>query len=56
MLPSRYCDFLEELVGEDGIKTLDLYLRATCRGLVLLVLVAFVVDVHITMYSLILTR
>ena len=29
--PPRYCDFLEELVVEDGIKTLDLHLRTTCR-------------------------
>ena len=31
MSPPRYCDFLEELVVDDGIKTLDLYVRATCR-------------------------
>ena len=30
--PPRYCDFLEEeLVVDDGIRTLDLHLRATCR-------------------------
>ena len=29
--PPRYCDFLEELVVDDGIKILDLHLRATCR-------------------------
>ena len=30
--PPRYCDFLEEeLVVDDGVKTLDLHLRATCR-------------------------
>ena len=30
--PPRYCDFVEEeLVVNDGIKTLDLHLRATCR-------------------------
>ena len=30
--PPRFCDFLEEeLVVDDGIKTLDLHLRATCR-------------------------
>ena len=29
--PPRYCDSLEELVVDDGIKTLDLHLRATCR-------------------------
>ena len=28
----RYCDFLEELVVDDGIKTLGLHLRATWRG------------------------
>ena len=27
----RYCDCLEELVVDDGIKTLAIYLRATCR-------------------------
>ena len=31
MLPPRYCDFPEEeLVVDDGIKTLDLHLCATC--------------------------
>ena len=30
--PARYCDSLEEFVVDDGIKTLDLHLRATCRG------------------------
>ena len=30
--PPRYCDFLEEeLAVDDGIKTLDLHLRATYR-------------------------
>ena len=30
--PPKHCDFLEEeLVVDDGIKTLDLHLRATCR-------------------------
>ena len=32
MSPPRYCDFLEEeLVVDDGIKTLDLHLRAIFR-------------------------
>ena len=32
MSPPRYCDFLEEeLVVDNEIETLDLYLRATCR-------------------------
>ena len=31
MSPPRYCDFPEELVEDDGIKTLGLHLRATCR-------------------------
>ena len=32
LMPSpRYCDFLEELVVDDGIKILGLHLRATCR-------------------------
>ena len=29
--PPRYCDFLEELVVDYGIITLDLHLCATCR-------------------------
>ena len=29
--PPRYCEFPEELVVDGGRKTLDLYLRATCR-------------------------
>ena len=32
MSPPRYYDFLEESVVDDGIKTLGLHLRATCRG------------------------
>ena len=28
--PPRYCDFPEELVADDGIKTLGPHLRATC--------------------------
>ena len=35
--PPRFCDFLEELVGGDGVKTLGLHLRASCRGAVLLI-------------------
>ena len=35
--PPRYCNFLEGLVVDDGIKTLGLHLHATCRGVVLLV-------------------
>ena len=35
--PPRFCDFLEELVVGDGVKTLVLHLRATCRGVVLLI-------------------
>ena len=30
---SRYCNFLGELVVDDGIKTLGLHLCATCREL-----------------------
>ena len=30
MSPTRYCDFLEEVVVDDGIITLDLHLFATC--------------------------
>ena len=29
----KYCDFLEELVVDDGIKTLGLHVYATCREL-----------------------
>ena len=29
--PPRYCNFLEDLVVDDGIKTLGLHLCATCR-------------------------
>ena len=35
--PPRFCDFLEELVVGDRVKTLGLHLRATCRGVVLLI-------------------
>ena len=35
--PPRFYDFLEELVVGDGVKTLGLHLRATCRGAVLLI-------------------
>ena len=35
--PPRYCGFLEGLVVDDGIKPLGLHLRATCRGVVLLI-------------------
>ena len=31
MSPLQVCDFLKELVVDDAIITLDLYLRATCR-------------------------
>ena len=31
MSPPRYCDFLEELVVDDGTITLGLHLWATCR-------------------------
>ena len=31
MSPPQVCDFLEELVVDDRIITLDLHLRATCR-------------------------
>ena len=58
MSPPRYCDFLEELVVDDGIKTLRLHLRATRRGRCCSFSVAFILDLHVTMYtgSLILTR
>ena len=35
--PPRFCDFLEELVVGDGVKTLGLHLSATCMGVMLLV-------------------
>ena len=35
--PPRFCDFLEELVVGNGVKTLGLDLCATCRGVVLLI-------------------
>ena len=35
--PPRFCDFLEDLVVGDGVKTLGLHLSATCRGVVLLI-------------------
>ena len=35
--PPRFCDFLEELVVGDGVETLGLHLRATCRSVVLLI-------------------
>ena len=31
--PSRYCELPDELVVDDGIKTLGLHLCATCRKL-----------------------
>ena len=36
--PPIFCDFLGDLVVGDGVKTLGLHLRATCRGVVLLIL------------------
>ena len=35
--PPDFCDFLEELVVGDGVKTLGLHLSATCMGVMLLV-------------------
>ena len=54
----RVCDFLEELVVGDGVKPLGLHLRATCRGVVLLIFGSIYLRSHITVYtdSLILSR
>ena len=56
--PPRFCDFLEELVVGDGVKTLGLHLRATCRGVVLLIFVSVYFRSYIIVYtdSLILPR
>ena len=50
MLPPRFCDFLEELVVGDGVKTLGLHLRATCRGVVLLIFGSISIRSYITVY------
>ena len=56
--PPRFCDFLEELVVGDGVKTLGLHLRATCRGVVLLIFGSVYFRSYIIVYtdSLILPR
>ena len=47
----RFCDFLEELVVGDGVKTLGLHLHATCRGVVLLIFGSIYIRSYITVYS-----
>ena len=56
--PSSFCDFLEKLVVGDGVKTLGLYLRATCRSVVLLIFGSVCFRSYIIVYtdSLILLR
>ena len=56
--PPRFCDFLEELVVGDGVKTLGLHLRATCMGVMLLVFGSVYFRSYIIVYtdSLILPR
>ena len=56
--PPRYCDIIEKLVVDDGIKTLDLHLCATCMVEVLLIFIASILGLHFTVYagSLILSR
>ena len=56
--PPRFCDLLEELVVGDGVKTLDLHVRATCGGVVLLIFGSICFKSYITVYtdSLILPR
>ena len=52
MLPPPDIDFIEEeLVGDDGIKTLDLYLRATCRIRSAAYLIAFILGLHVIVYT-----
>ena len=56
--PPRFCDFLEEVVVGDGVKTLGLHLRPTCRGVVLLIFGCIYIRSYIIVYtdSLILPR
>ena len=56
--PPRFCDFLEDLVVGDGVKTLGLHLRATCRGAVLIIFGSIYFRSYIIVYtdSLILPR
>ena len=56
--PPGFFDFLEELVVGGGVKTLGLHLRATCRGVVLLIFGCIYVRSYIIVYtdSLILPR
>ena len=56
--PPGFCDFLEELVVGGGVKTLGLHLRATCRGVVLLIFESIYLRSYIIVYtnSLILPR
>ena len=56
--PPGFCDFLEKLVVGDGVKTLGLHLRATCRGVVLLIFGSIYFRSYIIVYtdSLIFTR
>ena len=49
--PPRFCEFIEELVVDDGIKTLGLHLRATCRGRSAAHFWKHVLDLHILCIS-----
>ena len=49
--PPRFCDFLEELVVGDGVKTLGLHLRGTCRGVVLLILGSIYFRPYVIVYT-----
>ena len=49
--PPEFCDFLEELVVGDGVKTLGLHLRATCRGAVLLIFGSIYFRSYIIVYT-----
>ena len=54
----RFCDFLEELVVGNGVKALGLHIRASCRGVVLLIFGSIYFRFYIIVYtdSLILPR
>ena len=56
--PPIFCDFLEELVVGDEVKTLGLHLRTTCRGVVLLIFGSIYFRSYFIVYtdSLIFTR
>ena len=49
--PPRFYDFLEELVVGDGVKTLGLHLRATCRSIVLLIFGSIYCRSYIIVYT-----